>query len=98
MNTSAVGTQSIGIQVLCVLLVDDHDHVCQGLRSMLGSQPSRTICDEATDRDDTDLTEQQPPDVVVIDIHLPRMDVSQVAPEIPTATPQVKVVVLTVDE
>ena len=98
MSISAVGTQSIGIQVLCVLLVDDHDHVCQGLRSMLGSQPSRTICDEATDHEDTDLTEQQPPDVIVIDIHLPKMDLSQVAPKIPTTTPQVKVVVLTMDE
>ena len=103
MNTSAVGMQSIGIQVLCVLLVDDHDHVCQGLRSMLGSQPSRTFCDEATDREDTDLTEQQPLDVVVIDIHLPKMDVSPVAPpETPSAAPQIKpqikVVVLTVDE
>ena len=98
MNTSAVGMQSIGIQVLCVLLVDDHDHVCQGLRSMLGSQPSRTFCDEATDREDTDFTEQQPLDVVVIDIHLPKMDVSPVAPETPSAAPQIKVVVLTVYE
>ena len=98
MSTSAVATQSTGIKVLCVLLVDDHDHVCQGVRSMLGSQPSRTICDEPTDREDADLAEQEPPDVVVIDIHLPRMDGSQVAQEIPTATPQVKVVVLTVDE
>ena len=98
MSTSAVGSQSTGIKVLCVLLVDDHDHVCQGVRSMLGSQPSRTICDEPTDREDADLAEQEPPDVVVIDIHLPRMDGLQVAQEIPTATPQVKVVVLTVDE
>jgi DNA-binding NarL/FixJ family response regulator len=98
MSTSAVATQSTGIKVLCVLLVDDHDHVCQGVRSMLGSQPSRMICDEPTDREDADLAEQEPPDVVVIDIHLPRMDGSQVAQEIPTATPQVKVVVLTVDE
>ena len=79
MNTSAVGMQSIGIQVLC-----------------------RTFCDEATDREDTDFTEQQPLDVVVIDIHLPKMDVSPAAPETPSAAPQIKpqikVVVLTVDE
>jgi DNA-binding NarL/FixJ family response regulator len=99
MNTSAVGTQSAGTQVLCILLVDDHDHVCQGLRSMLGSQPSRTICGEAaTGLGSIDPAEQLQPDVVVIDIHLPRMEGSQVAQEIPTATLQVKVVVLTVDE
>jgi DNA-binding NarL/FixJ family response regulator len=99
MNTSAVGTQSIGTQVLCILLVDDHDHVCQGLRSMLGSQPSWTIGKEAaTGREAIDLAEQLPPDVVVIDIHMPRMDGLQATQEKPTATPQVKVVVLTVDE
>ena len=99
MNTSAVGTQSIGIQVLCVLLVDDHDHVCQGLRSMLGSQPSRTICSEAaTGREGIDPAEHLQPDVVVIDIHMPRMNGLEATHEKLTATPQVKVVVLSVDE
>jgi DNA-binding NarL/FixJ family response regulator len=99
MNTSVGETQAIGIQVLCILLVDDHDHVCQGLRSMLGSQPSWTIGSEATTgREAIDLAEQLPPDVVVIDIHMPGMNGLRASQEKPTATPQIKVVVLTGDE
>jgi DNA-binding NarL/FixJ family response regulator len=98
MNTSAVGTQSTGTQVLCILLVDNHEHVCQGLRSMLEGRPGWTICAGATDRDDIDLAEQRPPDVVVIDIHMPRMEELPATREIVAAAPQIKVVVLTVDE
>jgi len=98
MNASAVGTQSTGTQVLCILLVDDHEPVRQGLRSILEGQPSWTICAEATDREAIDLAELPPTDVVVIDIHMPRMDVLRTTQEIPAATPQIKVVVLTVDE
>src|ERR1017187_1444889 len=99
MNTSAVGTQSIGIQVLCILLVDDHDHVCQGLRSMLEGQPGWTICGEAaTGREAIDLAEHLQLEVVVIDIHMPRMDGLQATQGTLAATAQVKVVVLTVDE
>jgi two-component system nitrate/nitrite response regulator NarL len=99
MNTSAVGTQSIAIQVLCILLVDDHEHVCQGLRTMLEGQPGWTLSGEATTAHEAkDLGEQLPQDVVVIDIHMPRMDGLPATREIPSATPQVKVVVLTGDE
>ena len=99
MNTSTVGTQSIGIQVLCILLVDGHDQVCQGLRSMLGGQPRWTIGSEAaTGREAIGSAEQPQPEVVVIDIHLPRIDGLNAPKERVAATPQIKVVVLTVDE
>jgi DNA-binding NarL/FixJ family response regulator len=97
-NASTVGTQSIGTRVLCILLVDDHEHVCQGLQSLLEGQPGWTICDETTDREAIALTEQPPTDVIVIDIHMPRMEELPAAREIAAATPQIKVVVLTPDE
>jgi DNA-binding NarL/FixJ family response regulator len=99
MKTSAVETPSIGTQVLCILLVDDHEHVCQGLRSMLEGQPDWTICREATTPCEAiDPMEQFPSDVVVIDIQMPGLGGLRATPEIPAATPQIKVVVLTVDE
>ena len=98
MNTSAVRTQSSGTQVLCILLVDDHEHVCQGLQSMLEGQPGWTICDQITDRDAIDLAELPPTDVVVIDIHMPRMEELPATREIAAPALQIKVVVLTLDE
>jgi DNA-binding NarL/FixJ family response regulator len=99
MNTSTQGTQSVSTQLLSILLVDDHDLVRQGLRSMLEDQPGWTVCAEAaTGREAIDLAEQLQPDVVVIDIHMPGMDGLETTREILAANPQIEVVVLTIDE
>jgi DNA-binding NarL/FixJ family response regulator len=99
MNTSAVKMQSTVTQVLCILLVDDHEPVCQGLRSLLEGQPSWTMYDETTtDHEAIDVPERLQPDVVVIDIQMTKTDGLHATPEIPAGTPQIEVVVLTVDE
>jgi DNA-binding NarL/FixJ family response regulator len=99
MNISTQGTQSISTQLLSILLVDDHDLVRQGLRSMLEGQPGWTICAEAaTGREAINLAEQFQPDIVVIDIHMPGMDGLEATREILAANPQTEIVVLTIDE
>jgi DNA-binding NarL/FixJ family response regulator len=99
MNISTQGTQTIAMQLLSILLVDDHDLVRQGLRSMLEGQPGWTICAEAaTGREAVDLAEQFQPDIVVIDIHMPGMDGLEATRQILAANPEIEVVVLTIDE
>ena len=99
MNTSTEVAQSIDTQALRILVVDDHDLVRQGLRSMLEAQPGWTICGEATTgREAVDLAQQLRPEVVVIDVHMPNGDGLQASREILAANPQTEVLILTVDE
>src|SRR5690242_13475313 len=58
-----------------LLIVDDHEIVREGLRSHLAkSRPEWDICGEATDGEQAiQLTKQLKPDVVILDISMPRM-------------------------
>ena len=99
MNSSTEVAQSIGTQALRILVVDDHDLVREGLRSMLEAQPGWTVCGEATTgREAVDLVQQLHPDVVVIDVHMPNVDGLQATREILAASPQTEVLIFTVDE
>jgi DNA-binding NarL/FixJ family response regulator len=99
MNSSTEVAQSIGAQMLRIMVVDDHDLVRRGLRSMLEVQPGWTVCGEATTgREAVDLAQQLQPNVVVIDVHMPNMDGLQATREILAANPQTEVLILTLDE
>lgn len=80
-------------------MVDDHDLVLQGLRSILASQPGWVVCGEATTgQDAVRYAQELSPDVVVIDIHMPGMDGLQATREILAANSQIEVLILTIDE
>jgi len=99
MSISAEHTQSISTELLRILLVDDHDLVRQGLRSMLDSHPGWAICGEgATGRQAIELAQQLRPDVVVMDIHMPDMDGLRATQEILAFNPQTEILILTLDE
>lgn len=58
-----------------VLLVDDHFLVRQGLRKYLSHHVDIELVGEATDGEEAvKLTDLLKPDVVVMDIHMPRMN------------------------
>lgn len=99
MNASAESMRSIVTHPLQILVVDDHDLVRQGLRSMLEAQPGWLICGEATTGHEAiELARQLHPDVVVIDIHMPGMNGLQATREILTVSSQTEVLILTIDE
>jgi DNA-binding NarL/FixJ family response regulator len=58
-----------------ILLVDDHPIVRQGLRSLLEARPGWEVVGEASDGIEAlDKVESLHPDVVVLDITMPRMN------------------------
>lgn len=58
-----------------VLLADDHTMFRQGMRRILESQPEIEVVGEAEDGEQAcQLVEKLSPDVVVMDVHMPRMD------------------------
>ena len=58
-----------------ILIVDDHEVLREGIHSLLGRmRPEWEICGEATDGDDAiPLVQELTPDVVLLDITMPRM-------------------------
>jgi DNA-binding NarL/FixJ family response regulator len=85
-----------------VLLVDDHVVVRRGLRAFVETEPELDVIGEAADGVAAlDLLQQwhtlgEPlPDVVLMDLRMPRMDGTEATERIVTGYPDVHVVVLT---
>jgi two-component system NarL family response regulator len=82
-----------------VLVADDHPVVRDGLIANLKSQPDITVVAEAEDGVEAlSLIEEHLPDVVILDLRMPRMDGLEVLAEINTSKLQSKVVVMTTFE
>jgi two-component system response regulator NreC len=58
-----------------IILADDHHLVRKGIRSLLGSDKSLEVIAEAGDgMEAAELTEKHKPDVLLLDLSLPRLD------------------------
>ena len=61
--------------VIRVVLVDDQELVRTGFRLVLGGQPDLEVVGEAGDGGEAiEVVAQTRPDVVVMDVRMPRMD------------------------
>jgi DNA-binding NarL/FixJ family response regulator len=86
---------SNGTEPLRVVLVDDHDLLRRGIKTMLESEADIEVVGEASDGADAlPLVEEALPDVVLIDVIMPNKDGIEATREIKEAFPNVGVVVL----
>jgi DNA-binding NarL/FixJ family response regulator len=79
-----------------ILVVDDHPIVRHGLRTLLGGRPEWEIIDEAEDGiEAVEKADRLKPDVVVLDVSMPRMDGLEACRRIWKSVPKSEVLIVT---
>jgi len=86
---------SVGEALIRTLVVDDHDLFRRGLRELLEQQGIRVIGEAASGEDALALAVHSRPDVVVMDLGLPRMSGVETTRRLLEAAPDSRVLVLT---
>src|SRR6202162_3242243 len=82
-----------------VLVVDDHEFIRKGIRSVLATEPSLTFCGEAIDgQDAVEKAKALRPDIVVMDISMPNMNGLEATREIKRLFPESGIVILSQHE
>ncbi len=76
-----------------VMIVDDHKIMREGLRGILGHEQSLEVVAEAADgKEAVDLLDEVSPDVVIMDMAMPRMDGVEATKQITKHRPDIRVV------
>jgi PAS domain S-box-containing protein len=84
-----------GMGSLRILIVDDHETVRRGVRSLLSSRPDWVVCGEAGDGlEAVEKAKSLRPDVVLMDISMPRMDGVEATRIIRREVPESKVIIV----
>ena len=84
---------------LRVMVVDDHEVVRRGVCSLIESHPGWDVCGEAVDgHDAVEKAKELSPDVIVIDLTMPRLSGLQAIREVRKVAPRAEVLVLTMHD
>ncbi len=91
------GRRTTGGTTLRVLLVDDHAMVRQGLKSILDLYDDIEVVGEAADGEEAvELTQAHRPDIVIMDVNMPRLDGVEATKRIKRQFPSTTVIGLSV--
>lgn len=84
-------------QKIRIILAEDYTIIREGLKSLLLSEPDFDVVGEAADgREAIECVEKLAPDIVLMDLSMPRMDGVEAIRQIKKQSPATRVLVLTV--
>jgi DNA-binding NarL/FixJ family response regulator len=87
---------STGVATIRIVVADDHPVVRFGVRNMLQNEPGFDVVGEAEDGDDAiTQTLELEPDILLLDLLMPRLPGLEAMRAIMTKSPRVKIVLLT---
>ena len=79
-----------------ILIADDHKSVLRALRALLGANPAWEICGDAVDgKEAVARAAELRPDVIILDLVMPRLDGLSAAKQICKLMPDVPIVLHT---
>ena len=97
-SPSLTGLSRLAARPIRVLLVDDHAMVRQGLRAVLDAYADLHVVGEAQDgAEAVKLAEELGPQVVVMDINMPRMNGIEATTQIKARWPETRVIGISVN-
>jgi DNA-binding NarL/FixJ family response regulator len=95
----ANGDCALKTEAVRIVIADDHEIFRRGLRSLLESHDDWQVCGEAVDgQEAVERVRELKPDVVVLDVTMPRLNGLEAAREIRKQVPDSKVVILSQHE
>jgi DNA-binding NarL/FixJ family response regulator len=91
------GARPVTKKPYCIVIVEDHRILREGLRALLSSNPDYEVVAEADDgREAIRCAEKLKPDLVLMDLSMPKMNGLDAISEVKNQSPSTKVLVLTV--
>ena len=82
-----------------ILIADDHDVVRRGMKSLLQSREGWEVCGEAADGNEAvEKAKALVPDVVVLDVTMPKLGGLEAARQIVRALPRIEILILTMHD
>ncbi|MEA3560510.1 MAG: response regulator transcription factor [Candidatus Omnitrophota bacterium] len=82
---------------LSIVIADDHDIIREGIKNILAGQPDYKIIAEAVDGEDVlSKAEQLKPDILLLDISMPKISGIDIISQIHIVSPKTKIIIITV--